>query len=102
MELTELRSKEEVKQDIEATRKETKQALRDTKVAWVTQNPAILAWQRTKAGAQQTKYAVSYKMHTTDCAIRDNIYKLMALAGITGAVVGVLALRKRRAKSPCC
>lgn len=95
MEMTELRSKEEVKQEIEATRRESKRALREAKSAWITENPAVVAWRKTKARAYDTKVAVTDKAHATDSAVRSNIYKLLGAAALVGAAVGFFAKRKR-------
>ncbi len=99
MELTELRSKEEVKQDIEATRRSTEQALHDAKTALVTENPAVLAWKRTKLRAQETKFALSEKARSTDCKVRTNIYSLLGGAALLGIAAGFLLHRKRQAKA---
>lgn len=95
MEMTELRSKEEVKQEIEATRRDTKRALREAKTAWVTENPAVLAWQRTRARAQQAKMTVAMKARSTDCQLRSKIYGWLGIAAAAGMLIGFFAKRKR-------
>ncbi|MBA4146895.1 MAG: hypothetical protein H0X66_02185 [Verrucomicrobia bacterium] len=95
MELTELRSKEEVKHDIESTRRAASRSLREAKAAWVTENPAVVAWKRTKFRAKEAKIAVADKAHTTNCAVRSNIYRLLGVAAVAGVAVGFLSRRKK-------
>ena len=88
METLEVRSKEEVVRDIEASRKGTKVALKETKVAWVDENPALLAWKRATLRAKYTKDRAVDKAKLADCKVRNRIYMWLGIAAVAGTVIG--------------
>lgn len=95
METIALRSKEDVKREIEASRKETRRALRDARAVWAHENPAVRAWRKTRSKAHDTRIALKDKVSTADSAVRSHIYQWIGGAALVGAVVGFLMQRKR-------
>jgi ElaB/YqjD/DUF883 family membrane-anchored ribosome-binding protein len=107
MEAIETRSKKEIAREIDANRRETTRALRDTKEALTVRNPAVLAWKATKSKAAVTKDKTVAKAQQADAKIRMNIYSALGIAMGVGAVTGFLMKRKRakakaKAKMRCC
>ncbi len=98
MDTPDLRSKEEIARDIEATRRDVSNALDHTKDAFIGKNPGVLAWKATKARYEECKEVVAEKTQKTDAVIRDNIYRSMGMALLGGAVVGFLATPKPKTK----
>lgn len=93
---TELRSKEEIAEDIERNRYQVRSAFKRTKTAVVERNPAVLAWQATKQKCFTAKQKSVVKARRADISIRSNIYRTIAFAAIAGIVVGLFAPRKRK------
>ena len=104
---TELRSKEEITRDIEATRAEVKNVLRQTRRATKGPNAAKRAWAKTKDAAAKTKETIVRTSETAvektkaaDRAIRGNIYSSLGVAAAVGAAAGFVVrkkIRRRRA-----
>ena len=101
METAELRSKEEIKRDIEESRGEVKSALRQTRSTFKTRNAATRAWKATKRAAEKTKRTVTEKAKTTDYAIRDHIYGAIGAAVAVGAVAGLVARKRMKSRRSC-
>jgi ElaB/YqjD/DUF883 family membrane-anchored ribosome-binding protein len=115
METTELRSKEEVIRDIEATRIDVKETLRATRNPFGEQNAVRRFWKATKNTAAQattstrraavktrdavirTKDKVVTAAHVTDETIRGNVYTSVGVALCVGTAVGFLVSRRLRA-----
>ncbi len=95
-ETAELRSKDEIKADIERNRTEVTSAVRRTKTAAVERNPAVLAWRATKRKYFATKAKSVSKARQTDVTIRSNIYRSIGFVLLAGMVVGLFARRKRK------
>ena len=98
----EIRDKEEITRDIEQSRREVKEALHATKVAWVERNPAVLAWRATKDKAEVVKLKTAAKARATDDRVRENIYKSLGIAAAAGIIAGfILRWRSQGAKNCC-
>jgi len=103
METVELRSKEEITRDIEATRRQVKDAFKSTKYAVTEANPAVRAWKVTKRSALSAKDKTVAKACDADAAIRGNIYKAIGIAAGAGAVVGLfLSWKRKKARNRLC
>jgi len=97
MEIEGLRSKRQILNDIEQTRKEARQTLKGTKKAWSGGNAVARAWRATKEKTADTKEKVASKAHAADDAICNNIYRSLGIALCVGAVAGFL-IRMRRSR----
>ncbi|MDB6026105.1 MAG: hypothetical protein JWM68_2328 [Verrucomicrobiales bacterium] len=96
METADLRSKEEIKADIEQNRHQVRSQYRRTKTAVVEQNPAVLAWQATKRKFSRAKAKSVLRAREADISVRSNVYRTLAFAAIAGVLVGLFAPRKRK------
>jgi ElaB/YqjD/DUF883 family membrane-anchored ribosome-binding protein len=92
----ELRSKDEIKADIERNRYQVRSAFGRTKTAVVERNPAVLAWQATRRKFFEAKIKSASKARQADVAVRSNIYRTIAFAAIAGIVAGLFVPRKRK------
>lgn len=113
---TRVRSKEEVIRDIEATRRQVKPVVTDTKEAFTERNAVAQFWRSTKDKASQARTATRHaafrtKMKvvqakekvvsaaaTTDQTIRSNIYTSIGVAACVGTAIGYLVTRRLKAK----
>jgi len=102
METAELRSKEEIKREIEESRRDVKVALDETRTTWKGRNAAARAWRSTKQAAAKTTRTVTEKAKATDCAIRDNIYSAIGGAVCVGAVAGFIIRKRIKARRGRC
>lgn len=102
METAELRSKDEIKREIEESRRDVKVALQETRTTWKGRNAAARAWRATKQAAGKTKRTVTTKAKATDCAIRDNIYSAIGAAVGLGAVAGLIVRSRIKARRGRC
>jgi ElaB/YqjD/DUF883 family membrane-anchored ribosome-binding protein len=92
----ELRSKEEIAEDIERNRHQARSAYVRTKTAVVERNPAVLAWRATKQKCFEAKQRSVVQARRTDLKVRTNLYRTIAFAAIAGIVVGLFAPRKNK------
>ena len=93
------KSKEEVSRDVEQTRAEAKEALRDVGEVWSGKNAVASAWRSTKGTYFRAQDAVVGAAQTTDQTLRSNIYSSLGIAFVVGATVGFFVTRKSTRKS---
>jgi ElaB/YqjD/DUF883 family membrane-anchored ribosome-binding protein len=105
MELTDLRSKEEVTRDMDRERSRARMLVKDTKYMFVERNPGVRAWRATRAALNTCKTkvtagsrAVVTRIRSTNDYIQIRTYRSIAVTLVAGMVLGWLTTSRRRAR----